>query len=475
MVFNSAVFFLFFLIVLLLYWKFFTKNLLARNLFIIAASLFFYGWWDWRFTFLWMFTSLTDFFIAIQIAKHRNKGKILLLFSICINLAVLGFFKYFNFFVNSFSVLLNHFGLKASVTTLQVVLPIGISFYTFQAMSYTIDVYRKKIKPCKDLSKYLAFISFFPQLVAGPIERSQHMLPQFNTLKRITGDDIKIGLQLILWGLFKKTVIADNLAIYVDEVFNHTANYSGLSCIVAALFFTVQIYCDFSGYTDIARGTARLLGFDLMQNFSLPYFATSFTDFWKRWHISLSSWFRDYVYIPLGGNRQGKVREIINLNLTFILSGLWHGANFTFLIWGALHGLYNSIEKIVVEKGMFKLPRAIKHILVFLLVAFAWIFFRAATLHDATLFIRQLFHTTSTGSFIVNFVQAYKHTGYGLWFLLPLCIFIWLECISCVKNSSGVFFISHRLSRVTIYYALFLSILLFGVFNNAPNFIYFQF
>ncbi len=475
MVFNSAVFFLFLSIVLLLYWKFFNKNLLVRNLFIIAASLFFYAWWDWRFVGLWMFTSLTDFFVALLIAKHRDKGKALLLVSICTNLVVLGFFKYFNFFVTSFGLLLEHLGFKASLSTLQLVLPVGISFYTFQAMSYTIDVYQKKVEPCRDMAKYLAFISFFPQLVAGPIERAQHMFPQFDTLKKITGEGIKIGLQLILWGLFKKTVIADNLAIYVDEVFNHTLNYSGISCVVASLFFTVQIYCDFSGYTDIARGTARLLGFELMQNFNLPYFASSFTDFWKRWHISLSSWFRDYVYIPLGGNRKGKVREIVNLNLTFILSGLWHGANFTFLIWGALHGAYISLEKILERNLKITLPRILKHLLVFVLVSFAWIFFRAASLRDALLFIKQIFTQTTLATFYENFKLTYTNTGYSIWFLLPLLVFMAIEIISAIGNHTRVFPFKTKSQRLVISYLLVISIVLFGVFNNAPNFIYFQF
>ena len=475
MVFNSAVFFLFLFIVLLLYWKFFNKNLLVRNIFIILASLLFYAWWDWRFVGLWMFTSLTDFFVALLIANNRDKGKVLLLVSICTNLVVLGFFKYFNFFVNSFGLLLEHLGFKASLSTLQLVLPVGISFYTFQAMSYTIDVYRKKVEPCRDVVKYLAFISFFPQLVAGPIERAQHMFPQFDTLKKITVEGIKIGLQLILWGLFKKTVIADNLAIYVDEVFNHTVNYSGISCVVASLFFTIQIYCDFSGYTDIARGAARLLGFELMQNFNLPYFASSFTDFWKRWHISLSSWFRDYVYIPLGGNRKGKAREIINLNLTFILSGLWHGANFTFLIWGALHGAYISLEKTLEKSIKITIPKLLKHLVVFVLVSFAWIFFRAASLHEAIFFIKQTFTKTTALAFSENFKSAYTKTGYGIWFLLPLLIFILIEIISAISNNASVLPFKTKPQRLAIYYLLVVGIVLFGVFNNAPNFIYFQF
>jgi alginate O-acetyltransferase complex protein AlgI len=474
MVFNSIVFFLFLFIVFILYWKFFSKNIKARNIFIILASLFFYGWWDWRFVGLWIFTALTDFYVARAIDRNPQKGKSFLFISLFINLTVLGFFKYFNFFISSFASLLESLNLHASISTLQLVLPVGISFYTFQAMSYTIDVYRKKISPEKNVFTYLAFISFFPQLVAGPIERAQHMLPQFNSKKEFNYAFFKSGLILILWGLFKKVVIADNLAIFVDEVFDHNQIYSGGVNILAAVFFTLQIYCDFSGYSDIAIGTAKLLGFELSQNFNHPYFASGFQDFWKRWHISLSSWFRDYLYISLGGNKKGRVREYLNLILTFILSGLWHGANFTFIIWGALHGAFVSIEKML--KGKIKIPSAAKHVLVFICVCFAWIFFRAHSLSQCSFFIKNIFNTDSNTSLFFTLKQIYSATSYGIWFLLPLLVFVILETtLYFTKQTAENFSANNSVSRIVFYYTLIAGVLLFGVFNNAPSFIYFQF
>ncbi|MGZ3861585.1 MAG: MBOAT family O-acyltransferase [Bacteroidia bacterium] len=474
MVFNSVVFFFFFIVVLFLYHQFFSKKINTRNIFLILASLYFYGWWDWRFVCLWLFTALTDYFIAKQIRAKPEKAKSFLTISILVNLGVLGFFKYYNFFISSFCKVLEAFDLHASESTLQIILPVGISFYTFQALSYTIDVYRKKIEPEYNLPIYLAFISFFPQLVAGPIERAQHMLPQFRVLHPINYNIVKSGLAYILWGLFKKVVIADNLAIFVDEVFDHNQNYSGSTNIIAALFFTLQIYCDFSGYSDIAVGTARLLGFELSQNFNHPYHASSFRDFWIRWHISLSSWFRDYVYIPLGGNKKSKLRTYFNLNLTFILSGLWHGANFTFIIWGALHGLFISIEKFM--KGKLNLPAITKRIIVFCGVCFAWIFFRAHSVHQGALFIRNIFRATTYSSPILDLKNIYSTCAYGLWFFLPLLFFIMSEMVMCIAQKGPENLISgNKFSKISFYYLLIAGILLFGVFNNAPSFIYFQF
>lgn len=475
MVFNSAVFFVFLICVLFFYWKFFCKSIQTRNIFIILASLFFYGWWDWRFVGLWVFTALTDFYVAKLIAANAKKGKHFLFISIVINLSVLGFFKYYNFFITSFVCFLESLNLHASISTLQLVLPVGISFYTFQAMSYTIDVYRKKIEPEENIFTYLAFISFFPQLVAGPIERAQHMLPQFNSKKEFNINLFKTGLTFILLGLFKKVVVADNLAMFVDEVFDNNINYSCITNIVAALFFTIQIYCDFSGYSDIAVGTARLLGFELTQNFNYPYFASSFRDFWKRWHISLSSWFRDYLYITLGGNKKGKFREYINLNITFLLSGLWHGASFTFIIWGALHGMFVSIEKIF--QGRLKMSAFIKHIFVFCCVCFAWIFFRAHTFSQCMLFIKNIFNFQSfSGSFFFHLKLIYSSTTYGIWFLLPLFIFIAFEISMYFSKKPPASFVPiNPFTKLAFYYALIAGILLFGVFNNAPSFIYFQF
>lgn len=333
MVFNSTTFLIFFILFFFTYWVINNRfNIAARNLFIIISSYIFYGWWDWRFLSLIAFSTIIDFSIGYLLSKNKSDlyRKGLLIISIIVNLGLLAFFKYFNFFIESLNELLMSFSMQVNITTLKIILPVGISFYTFQTLSYTIDVYKKRLEPTTDILSFFAFVSFFPQLVAGPIERASHLLKQFQVKKLFNYDLCIAGLRLVLWGFFKKIVIADNFGILADTIFNQDASIPGVSVIAGTLFFALQIYTDFSGYSDIAIGISKMLGFDLMVNFKTPYFATSFSDFWSRWHISLSTWFRDYVYIPLGGNRKGKLKTQLNLLITFLLSGLWHGANVTF-------------------------------------------------------------------------------------------------------------------------------------------------
>jgi len=338
MLFNSGVFLKFFAGFLLLYWLV-RNHLRARNILIVVASYLFYGWWDYRFLGLILFSSLLDYFVGLGIARQNDarRRKLWLTASIAANLGILGFFKYFDFFVTSFGTLLQKIGVPFQTSTLGIILPVGISFYTFQAMSYTIDVYRGNIPACRNVINFLAFVSFFPQLVAGPIERASHLLPQFERTLSITRPMLEEGIWLIIWGMFKKVVIADNLDALVRMAFQNPS-YSGPVVVLGTIAFGFQIYCDFSGYSDIARGTARVLGFDIMVNFNLPYFASNIREFWQRWHISLSTWLRDYLYISLGGNRRGEIRTYVNLFLTMLLGGLWHGAAWNFVLWGAWHG-----------------------------------------------------------------------------------------------------------------------------------------
>ena len=342
MLFNSFEYLLFLPTVFLLYWFVFNKQIKLQNLLLLAVSYVFYGWWDWRFLSLIVFSSIIDFYCGIYINKSKSEQlkKRWLILSMLVNLGFLGVFKYFNFFSKSLEEALHSVGYQIDTLTLNIILPVGISFYTFQTMSYTIDVYRNKLKPTKDSVAFFAFVSFFPQLVAGPIERATNLLPQFYKKRTLDYNQATDGLRQILWGLFKKIVIADNCAIIVNQIFDNYTDYNASTLIIGAIFFAFQIYGDFSGYSDIAIGTSRLFGFNLMQNFAFPYFSRDIAEFWRRWHISLSTWFRDYVYIPLGGSRGGISMKIRNTFIIFIVSGFWHGANWTFIIWGALNAIY---------------------------------------------------------------------------------------------------------------------------------------
>ena len=397
MLFNSIEFAIFLPAVFLLYWFVFSRalrhckhQLLWQNLFVLSASYVFYGWWNWRLLILIAITSLSSWGTAIGItsSQHIRKKKAWLSFNIILNLGILAVFKYYDFFVSSFC---NAFGLDASSVVLHLLLPVGISFYTFQALSYSIDVYRGKISATKDIIAFFAYIAFFPQLVAGPIERATNLLPQFLRQRTFEYKEATDGMRRILWGLFKKIVIADNCAWYVDMEWTDYANQNGSTLVLAAFLFAIQIYCDFSGYSDIAIGTARLFGFTLRENFRMPYFSRSAAEFWKRWHISLNTWFVDYVYIPLGGSREGKWRTVFNTFVIFLLSGLWHGANWTYVTWGLYHAiLFIPLIFLGLTKKYRDTPswrQVPQIILTFLLVSIGWIIFRAPSLHDAWLYV----------------------------------------------------------------------------------------
>ena len=401
MLFNSLEFAVFLPIVFLLYWFAFRRNLKLQNLFIVAVSYLFYGWWDWRFLFLIAFTSFCSWSSGLLIEKYRHRpaAKVVHISNICLNLAILGVFKYYDFFVTSFANLF--LGGNTDGLLLKIILPVGISFYTFQALSYSIDVYREKLPAVRDIVQFFAFVSFFPQLVAGPIERAANLLPQFAAPRRFDCDTAVDGMRQILWGLFKKIAIADNCARIVDATFGSYQTQSGSTLALAAVLFSVQIYCDFSGYSDIAIGTAKLFGIRLMRNFNCPYFSRDIAEFWRRWHISLTTWFRDYVYIPLGGSRVSKSKIVRNTFVIFLLSGFWHGANWTFLAWGAYHALLflplillgknrKYTGAVAENRRLPSLREAGQMLLTFVLAVVGWILFRAETITQAADYFRHL-------------------------------------------------------------------------------------
>ncbi|WP_106794559.1 MBOAT family protein [Aquimarina sp. Aq78] len=405
MLFNSLEFFLFLPLVFVLYWFVVHKKLKLQNFLILIASYVFYGWWDYRFLSLIALSTVVDYFIGLTIDNSDKKStrKRWLLVSMLFNLGLLGFFKYYNFFIESWVDLLASVGYQIENTwTLKVILPVGISFYTFQTMSYSIDIYRKKLKPTKDFVAFAAFVSFFPQLVAGPIERASNLLPQM--LKKRKFDKLQSikGIELIVWGMFKKVVIADSFAPIVNDIFSNYTDFSGGTLIMGALLFAFQIYCDFSGYSDIAIGTARLFGFDLMTNFNFPYFSRSIGEFWRKWHISLSTWFRDYLYIPLGGSKVGKLKGIRNVFAIFLVSGFWHGANWTFIAWGGIHALLfipsfvlgtnrRHLESGTTQMTILSYAKIFGQVVfTFAVVTLAWIFFRADSIQDAISYIMRI-------------------------------------------------------------------------------------
>jgi len=489
MLFNSLDFAIFFPLVFAFYWIV-AKNKTARNIFLLAASYFFYGWWDWRFLFLIVISSLVDYVVGYQLPQTNNykRRKLLLGLSLLVNLGFLCYFKYTNFFIETFVDSFSLFGKSIEVSTLNIVLPVGISFYTFQTLSYTIDIYRNQLKPTKDILSFFTFVAFFPQLVAGPIERASHLLPQFYKTYRFNYELVKSGLLLMAFGLFKKMVIADRVAILVNQVYNNPSEYHGYETIVATVFFAFQIYCDFSGYSDIAIGIGRTMGFDLMKNFDSPYFSKSITEFWRRWHISLSTWFRDYVYIPLGGNRKGEARTYFNLFAVFLISGLWHGAAMTFIIWGAIHGLIIMLEKALipfrtytyntlrVKRDSFSNKLVFVGI-TFLIVCISWVFFRANSLKDAFSIISN------------SLVDNYEGLYYGGLFKLGLDkVEFWVAIVAIAvlllfdifhKKKAAMQWLSSQnmVFRYFVYVCIVFVILVFGVYGDmAPTeFIYFQF
>ena len=462
MLFNSAIFLVFFLCVYVLYWFVFKKY---RLWILLLSGCVFYGWWDWRFLLLLFFTSGIDFLTAKKI-HHEERPHVArrwLIVSVTVNLITLGFFKYYNFFAASFVKLLGLFHLHPSFTTVHVILPVGISFYTFQSIAYVTDVYRRRITPEHSALHYFAFICFFPQMVAGPIERAKKLLPQFHQPKMFSRRYFESGINLVLYGFFQKIVIADNLALIVDQIHGQLNNYTASVLILGILAFALQIYADFCGYSNIARGCAQLLGFKLVKNFYFPYFACSLQQFWTRWHISLSSWFRDYVYIPLGGNRAKPARRSFNLLFTFLVSGLWHGANFTFVLWGFFHGLALIIEKSVSKRSFSKLLHGI---IVFAIVSVLFTLFRSPNLHHFFEYLAALL--TNSGSQGINSAIAAFESRYL--FLLPLFAFIVFEILKYNKSGLGQYRYNYLTNALVI-----LFILLFAVFENAPQFIYFQF
>lgn len=484
MIFNSIEFAIFLPIVFILYWFVFNRNLKLQNLFVVLASYVFYGWWDYKFLILIAFTSLCSWISGILIKKYRDKGKDMLskwisISNIVVNLTILGVFKYYNFFVQSFAdVFLNG---NSETLLLNVILPVGVSFYTFQALSYSIDVYRNKIEPTKDVVEFFAFVSFFPQLVAGPIERATNLLPQFSKKREFDYAQAVDGCRQILWGLFKKIAVADRCAVIVEDVFSTYQSQPGSTLLLGAIMFTFQIYGDFSGYSDIAIGTSKLFGIKLMRNFNVPYFSRDIAEFWRRWHISLTTWFRDYIYIPLGGSRCSKIKAIRNTFIIFLVSGLWHGANWTFLIWGAYHAflfipllVFNKNRKykevVACDRKFPTFGELVRIAVTFFLVVIGWVIFRAESASQAWEYI--------CGIFQVETVQiAYKFLSIPSAKLttvtiIIMMIFEWINrsnmhglCLDKVKS---------QLVRYVIYISIIFILMVFYV-GEPSQFIYFQF
>ncbi|WP_127844775.1 MBOAT family O-acyltransferase [Psychroflexus aestuariivivens] len=482
MLFNSIDFAIFLPIVFLLYWFVVNKNLKLQNLLILIASYVFYAWWDWRFLSLIIFSTLVDYVVGLKLKSenHALNRKILLWISIIVNLGFLGFFKYYNFFLENFRNAFSIFGFEINANSLNIILPVGISFYTFQTLSYTIDIYKRKLEPTRDFIAFSAFVSFFPQLVAGPIERAKNLLPQFYNKRNFNYSKAVDGLRQILWGLFKKVVIADNCAEFANHIFNNSAEMNGSTLVLGALFFTFQIYGDFSGYSDIAIGSARLFGFNLMRNFAFPYFSRDIAEFWRRWHISLSTWFRDYLYIPLGGSRGAMWKVIRNIFIVFIVSGFWHGANWTFIVWGALNGLYfiplflnksHKNHQEIVAKGHY-LPDMKSFILIlitFSLTVFSWIFFRAENISHALSYISEIFSKSlfSKPEFPEMFDALITIILIGLFIIVEWRGREWQYALQRFG------FRWKQPTRFALYYCIIIIIFWFG--GQQQDFIYFQF
>ena len=483
MLFNSVDFAIFLPIVFVLYWFVTNKNLKLQNLLIVVASYLFYGWWDYRFLALILFSTVVDYTIGVQLSNEDKfaRRKLLLWISILVNLGLLGFFKYYNFFLDNFITAFSFFGTPITGSSLNIILPVGISFYTFQTLSYTIDVYKRNLKPTHDFIAFSAFVSFFPQLVAGPIERASNLLPQFYVKRTFDYGKAVDGLRQILWGLFKKIVIADGCAQFANEIFNNSEMYNGSTLFLGALFFTFQIYGDFSGYSDIAIGTSRLFGFNLKQNFAFPYFSRDMAEFWRRWHISLSTWFRDYLYIPLGGSKGGTRMKIRNTFIIFIVSGFWHGANWTFIVWGALNALYflplllankNRSNLGVVAEGKLlpTLKELTSMLYTFSLTIFAWVFFRAQNLNHAVNYLSEIF---STSFFKIPYFKDGTKAIPTLCFLMVFILIEWGGRERQFALETFAFKVKKPI-RVVVYYILIVCII-WASGRAGGDFIYFQF
>lgn len=469
MLFNSIDFAIFLPIVFGLFWTIGRHSAKTQNWLLLLASYFFYGCWDWRFLSLLAFSSAFDYFVGAALYKEHDNRKRKLLFwsSVAVNLTLLGFFKYYNFFADSLTNAFSFFGHPLNMTTLQVLLPVGISFYTFQSMSYAFDIYRRELEPVKDIVPFMTFVAFFPHMVAGPIQRASFFLPQFLKHKVFSYELAAKGLKLMLFGFFMKVAIADRVALYVNAVYGNVDMHTGWSYLMATLFFAFQIYGDFAGYSLIAIGCALLFGFHMSPNFNRPYFSGSFREFWSRWHMSLSTWFKDYLYIPLGGNRGSKGRTYANLFTTFVVSGLWHGANWTFVIWGAIHGALQIVERVAQELKFPKIPRPLNLLLVFAGVCLAWVFFRAATVQDAFKIIGGMF-TNLHGSPYIGDIGIFAFSVVGV---LVLLLIEFMQ-----EYYPDTTLLNHRWAPVR--YATMLTMLVWiitlGVFDGS-QFIYFQF
>lgn len=477
MLFNSFSYAVFLPVVFALYWIIPNKY---RWILLLISSYYFYMSWNPKYVVLILGTTVVSYLAGIFIERAKNKAqkKLFLFLASVVCLGVLFVFKYFNFAIESFCAVLKCFSLTLQPTTVALLLPVGISFYTFQTLSYVIDVYNEKVEAEYHFGYYATFISFFPQLVAGPIERTSNLLPQIKNEHRFDYDEATYGLKLMAWGFFKKIVIADNLAAYVSQVFDNPHDFTGFALVIATVFFTFQIYCDFSGYSDIAIGTAKLLGINLMTNFKSPYLSQSIKEFWGRWHISLSTWFRDYIYIPLGGNRCGKFRQVVNLLITFLVSGLWHGANWTFVLWGGVHGAGQVIENAVLKQGNKSkgLIRLIRIVFVFAFAAFAWIFFVSNSVGDAFYVITHMLegilspeNYINTGMNSLGITNQVKHQ-----------VLAWLSILLIfdikMLNGDAIKWISERnvIIRWIVYIALIMGMFFYAK-TTESNFVYFQF
>jgi D-alanyl-lipoteichoic acid acyltransferase DltB (MBOAT superfamily) len=479
MIFNSLTYAGFLIVVFCLYWFIAKKSFRAQNAILLVASYVFYGFWDWRFLFLLAFSTALDFFTGLKIHNAQTTGarKTWLTISVVVNLGFLCVFKYFDFFVTSAAGLLKNFDLEPNIPLLNVILPVGISFYTFHGLSYVFDIYNKRIVPTTNVIDYSLFVSFFPLLVAGPIERATHLLPQVSRPRVFNNETASDGLRQILWGLFKKIVIADNCALLVNDTFANPDGFSGVSLIIGAVFFAFQIYCDFSGYTDIALGSARLLGFELLRNFNYPYFARDIAEFWRKWHISLTSWFKDYVYIPLGGNRGSKMKTIRNTIIVFLLSGLWHGANWTFVLWALFHAILFVPLVILgakrkhsepIQKIFPKPADLINMLITFALVTIGWIIFRAESATQAWVYFKNIIRPKSLNNILDSHPEAYSTMS----FIVVLLLVEWIQ----KHRIHGLNFGSTRfpqIFRFVIYTAIIVFLVWFG--GKPAEFIYFQF
>ena len=473
MLFNSFTFVGFFIVVYALYLLLQNRHILQNRL-LLVASYVFYGSWDWRFLGLLLVSTLVDYFAArwIHQSSDQTRRRQFLLLSIVVNLAILGFFKYFNFFGDSVTALFDIFGMEPGFVTLNIILPVGISFYTFQSMGYTIDVFRGKIAPSRKILDYALYVSFFPQLVAGPIERASSLLPQITSRRIVSPSQVNAGLYLILWGFFKKVVIADRMGLIADEVFTNPGQYQGWEIIIGIFAFTIQIYADFSGYSDIARGVAKMMGFDLMVNFKLPYFARNPSEFWRRWHISLSTWIRDYIYIPLGGNRKGRARAHLNLLIVMALAGLWHGAAWNFIIWGAYHGVLLSAHRLFLELTPIRgfsggwLARGqlfLQIVFMFGLTMFGWLIFRSESVSQFVEMVTSISPQVSA--------ESLRWTYTVLFFTTPLILVQVLQ-----HRTNELLVLTRQLFpvRAAAYSFMLIWIVIFAV-RQPSEFIYFQF